>query len=768
MSAQTLFIVLPLLVMAGGLMYPPVPPAAESRVKGGLAAEWMERGTEAYRRGHFEEAVAYLDKAAQGYEQERAQSAQCQALAKKAEADLALGRSDQAIAALSLALQLTETIKAPSEQASMLGRLGTAYFQAGRIEEALRQIQASVDSARALKNHSVTAASLNNLGNLLASQGHYEEALKHYLESAKLAEQANDYTMAAKALTNAARASVSQSNKHPPESLLVSAHEHIKRADDSHDKAFVLISLGQLYQRLETSDPLPIQRAYDALTSALSIAEALGDRGALSYALGYLGALYEKQWRFDEALRLTRRAQFIAQAINRAELLYRWQWQIGRILGQRGEVAGAIAAYQRAVAILQPIRQELLTTYRASDLSFRDTVGAVYLELADLLLRRHLVSSDLNQNIQDLIEARQTVELMKAAEIEDYFQDDCVAALQAKTKGVDQLAPKTAALYPIILADRMELLLSLPSGIKLTTVPIRKPEITERVRRFREMLEKRTTREYLPQAQALYDLLIRPLEQVLASEGIDTLVFIPDDPLRTIPLAALYDGQDFLIRHYAVAITPGLTLTDPRPIEKAKVRVLLNGLTESSQGFPPLPFVQEELERVAGLYESRILKDQDFRVANLQGELAQVPFSVVHIASHGQFKGKVRDTFLLAYDGKIYMDTLEQVMGLSRYRDEPVELLTLSACQTAAGDDRAALGLAGVAIKAGARSALASLWFINDRASALLVSEFYRRLQDPTLSKAKALQQAQWVLLNDKRYRHPGYWAPFLLIGNWL
>jgi CHAT domain-containing protein len=181
-----------------------------------------------------------------------------------------------------------------------------------------------------------------------------------------------------------------------------------------------------------------------------------------------------------------------------------------------------------------------------------------------------------------------------------------------------------------------------------------------------------------------------------------------------------------------------------------------------------LPFVQEELERVAGLYESRVLKDEEFRVANLQGELTQAPFSVVHIASHGQFKGELRDTFLLSYDGKIHLDTLEQVMGLSRYRDEPVELLTLSACQTAAGDDRAALGLAGVAIKAGAHSALASLWFINDRASALLVSEFYRRLQDPTLSKARALQQAQLTLIGEKRYRHPGYWAPFLLIGNWL
>ena len=114
------------------------------------------------------------------------------------------------------------------------------------------------------------------------------------------------------------------------------------------------------------------------------------------------------------------------------------------------------------------------------------------------------------------------------------------------------------------------------------------------------------------------------------------------------------------------------------------------------------------------------------------------------------------------------MDKLERFMGLSKYRDNPVELLTLSACQSAAGDDRAALGLAGIAVKAGARSALATLWFINDKASSLLIAEFYRQMKDPLISKAEALRRAQLGLISERRYRHPGYWAPFLLIGNWL
>jgi CHAT domain-containing protein len=92
----------------------------------------------------------------------------------------------------------------------------------------------------------------------------------------------------------------------------------------------------------------------------------------------------------------------------------------------------------------------------------------------------------------------------------------------------------------------------------------------------------------------------------------------------------------------------------------------------------------------------------------------------------------------------------------------------LSACETAMGDDQAALGLAGVAIKAGARSALATLWSINDRASSALVMEFYRQLGDSSVSKAVALQRAQLKMLADSAYDHPAYWSPFLLLNNWL
>ena len=287
--------------------------------------------------------------------------------------------------------------------------------------------------------------------------------------------------------------------------------------------------------------------------------------------------------------------------------------------------------------------------------------------------------------------------------------------------------------------------------------------------RFRVNLEKRTTYEFLDDAKQLYDWLIKPLDSVLANTKVDTLVFIPDGALRNIPMSSLYDGQRYLIEKYAVAVTPGLTLMEPRPFKKQGIALVANGLSDGVQGFSPLKYVPTELSNLRNLFGGTQLMNSQFVKANVDKEFAQENYSIVHIASHGHFDADAKKTFVLTYDGKLTLDELEQLLRPSQLRDKPVELLSLSACQTAAGDDRAALGLAGIAIKAGARSAFATLWFVNDESSTLLVSDFYNQLRNhPDISKAKALRAAQLKLIADPRYAHPCYWAPYLLIGNWL
>jgi CHAT domain-containing protein len=282
------------------------------------------------------------------------------------------------------------------------------------------------------------------------------------------------------------------------------------------------------------------------------------------------------------------------------------------------------------------------------------------------------------------------------------------------------------------------------------------------------LLEKRMTNEYLVPARQLYDQIIRPMEQVLAAHHIHTLVIVPNYTLRTVPFAALHDGRGFLMDRYATAIAPSLHLTDPRPLNAAPGTALVLGVSKSVRGYVELPNVESEVAAVHDIEGGQELLNDSFSRARFEAELRRVPYNIVHIASHGQFGSNPSQTFVLAYDGQLTMDDLEADIKFGERRDRALELPILSACETASGDDRAALGLAGVALKSGARSTLATLWYISDQASGELVVNFHRGVQSGKLSKAHALQEAQRVLAADPRYAHPAYWAPFLLVGNWL
>jgi CHAT domain-containing protein len=198
------------------------------------------------------------------------------------------------------------------------------------------------------------------------------------------------------------------------------------------------------------------------------------------------------------------------------------------------------------------------------------------------------------------------------------------------------------------------------------------------------------------------------------------------------------------------------------------LQVLAVGLSSAVEGFPPLPRVPDELRGIQRLYGGRILLDQAFSPERLEQTIQQGQFGIVHIAAHGHFAPDADQSFLLTAQGKLTFPRLAQMVGRLRFRAQPLELLTLSACDTAQGDDRAALGLAGVAIQAGARSALATVWQVADEAAAMLMTTFYQQLQTPGVSRARALQQAQVHLLLQPQYAEPFFWAPFLLINNWL
>ena len=283
-----------------------------------------------------------------------------------------------------------------------------------------------------------------------------------------------------------------------------------------------------------------------------------------------------------------------------------------------------------------------------------------------------------------------------------------------------------------------------------------------------------SVKNFLVPSQKVYNWLIRPIEKELTNSNVETLVFVLDGLLRNIPMTALHDGKNYLVDKYSVALAPSLKLVDAKPLQVAKLEVLTAGLSEARQGFAPLPGVTEELEKIANEVNTEKLLNQSFTTSNFKEKVKLSAFPVIHLATHGQFSSQANDTFILTYDDRISAKALDSLLRTDASVNRPVELLVLSACQTATGDNRAVLGLTGMAIRAGARSTVASLWSVNDEATSLLMIKFYQELAnldakgEKHITKAEALRRAQQAILQNRKFSHPYFWAAFVLVGNWL
>jgi CHAT domain-containing protein len=269
----------------------------------------------------------------------------------------------------------------------------------------------------------------------------------------------------------------------------------------------------------------------------------------------------------------------------------------------------------------------------------------------------------------------------------------------------------------------------------------------------------------------IYNILLgKETESILAANKIKTLVFVLDGSLRNLPMSVLYDGQQYLMEKYNLALTPGLQLIDPRPLKHQQLTVFVGGVSKETQNFNALPNVEREVQQIASLVSAQtLLLNEDFISESIQKQISKIPYRVVHLATHGEFSSDAEKTFVLTWNNRL---GVKQLGELLQFREQdsriPIELLVLSACKTAKGDNRATLGLAGVAVRSGARSTIASLWSVEDSATATFMENFYQELATFGTTKANALQKAQIGLLKNPQYTHPFYWAPFVLIGNWL
>jgi CHAT domain-containing protein/uncharacterized protein HemY len=728
-----------------------------------LAQALNEQGSLQLAQGQAEEALTTWQHSEAIYAQIDDESGRIGSLLNQAQAQQSLGLYLQARKTLAKVEQALQQQLDLQLKATGWRNLGNILRLVGDLNESRQVLEKSLDAARKLRSPQDISTALLSLGNTARAQLKSEAAIDYYQQAIT---QSPSLTVKIQAQLNQLSLLIDTGKEQQARALWTTIQSQLSNLPPSratvYDRINFARSLVQLRQNFPIDSPSWSEIAQIAAT-AVQQAKSLKDQRAEAYAIGHLGGLYEQTQQRANAQKLTEQALLLAQAINAPDIAYQWQWQLGRILRARGLVEEAMANYEAAFNTLQSIRQDLVAINPDIQFSFRESVEPVYRELVDLVLKDAQPSQD------NLKQARKVIESLQLAELDDFFHSACLEGQIVPIEAVDQTA--TAALYPIILPNRLEVILSLPGQpLRHYATTVSQREVEDILAQLRNSLEKPyTAPEGKSLSQKVYDWLIRPVEADLAQSQVKTLVFVLDGVLRNVPMAALYDGKQYLIEQYSIALTPGLQLLNPQPLSQKELEALAGGLTEERHGFSALLNVSRELTQIQSELPSQVLLDREFVSTTLQQQLSSLPFTVVHLATHGQFSSNAQETFILAWDRPIKVNELDELLGTSeRTGSDPIELLVLSACETAAGDKRAALGLAGVAVRSGARSTLASLWSLDDESSARFFSQFYRELASKKVTKAEALRQAQLSLLREPNYRHPLHWAPYVLVGNWL
>lgn len=671
------------------------------------------------------------------------------------------GYRSQAIALLEQADQMAGRLGTGQNDTGLL--LAQLYFELGEYPLTLNLTKRILDGSPPV---GIQARALNILATVESTLNMHKAAASTFSQAYKASEESGDVAMSMTILTNHLRHELDYENTDGALAIGQQLFLLASTLEKHPELVEVQISIGELFVRLadQASDSSYYRHALVNLQQAELAAERRGQVRLQSYAIGHQGRLLITQGKLNEGIRRLNTANFLANSVRSFESAYLWQWQLARAHRLQGNTNEAIAGYQGAIATLEYVRKELIN---GSPFTFPQKIQPLFSELSDLLLTAARESKARDDQQSYLKRVQTVLEQSKSAELQDYFQNDCVVPEQSVD--LKNVGLATAIVYPVILADRLEILINIGDQVHQYVHEIRAEDLEDLVNDFRYNLERdQGDDEYKEIGEELYDLVFAEAESLLQEKNIETLLVIPDGILRTIPFAAIYDGDEFMIQKYALATTPGISLTFPKRLDVTEATLFAGGISHSVQGFSSLPGVPVELDKLKDSHGAEVLHNEEFQSSTIQAQLSSEDYSIVHIATHGHFDSNPQASYLLTYEDKLTIDLLEQSIGSRRQNDNPLDLLVLSACETAVGDNRAALGLAGVALKAGARSAIATLWQISDAATVLIIGHFYEQSSLEHQSKAQALRIAQNDLINSERHSHPTDWAPFLLIGNWL
>jgi CHAT domain-containing protein/lipopolysaccharide biosynthesis regulator YciM len=726
-----------------------------------------------------------------------------------------LGEYQRAIAFYQQSLEIAREIGDRQVEANSLGNLGSAYDSLGEYQRAISFHQQSLDIKREIGDRQGEAYSLGNLGSAYYSLGEYQRAIAFYQQSLEIAREIGDRQGEAYSLGNLGNAYDSLGEYQRAIAFYQQSLEIAREIGDRQGEAYSLGNLGNAYDSLGE-----YQRAISFYEQVLAISQEIGDRSSLSLTYANIGKLFKDQDQPALAIIFLKESTNIRESIR------------GGISGLDSSLQqsylSTIAADYRLLADLLLQQDRILEAQRVLDLlkvqelndlfdnvrapedqqfstdDFRDPEKnflalqdqriAQALDIGTKIIQLEALPQRNDSQRQQLIALRkQEGEFL--ASFDDFLNSPPVQAiiteLQAhldkketfnlfqaeELRGNLQNLQNTAILYPLILEDRLELVLVSANAVPLRhTVNISRTDLNRLISDARTALLNKNTD--FTALEELHKILITPLEPTLEKVGIDTLLYAPDGALRYVPLAALTDGNQWLIEKYRLNNITALSLTDfDSPNSNQKPKVLTAAYTSGNHtidlGYRQIPFkglqyagaeVQQIAATISGTESPRM--DADF-TKDLVYEMND--YSIVHLATHAKFlPAKPKDSFLVFGNGEYA--TIDQMKDWSTLTN--VDLVVLSACETGVGDDLGSgveiLGLGYRLQSKGAKAVMSSLWQVQDDSTQVLMTEFYKNLQQGNISKAEALRQAQATLSKNPKYVHPYHWASFILIGNGL
>ncbi|MEB3290571.1 MAG: CHAT domain-containing protein [Leptolyngbya sp.] len=743
------------------------------------------------------------------------------------------GSYGEALVAYQQSLVMSRELGDQAGEAITLGNIGIIYERQGNYGAALTAYQQSLAMRQVTGDQAGEAQSLNNIGVIYEKQGIYEMALAAYQQSLAIRQAIGDRVGEAQSLNNIGEVYRLQENygralTNYQQSLTMS-----QELGDRAGEAQTLNNIGEVYR---------LRRNYgEALTTyqqSLTMRRELGDRTGEAQVLENLGYLWSAQG--ETALAIV----FLKASVNVYEDIRQSNQSLEQSL--KDSYLATIEDTYRSLADLLIQQERILEAQRVLDLlkvqeldtflqgvrSNSNTQAGVELvppeaqitsaynalvdraiangkRLSELEAKPSLTAEEeaemvaLQEERRELLQAfnqfrtsnlvQGALAQLSPAERDRNLQLGQLAALQ---DNLSQIPQGAVLLYPLILEDRLELVVTSPYAPPINrTVNVTPEELAAAVQAFRYALEL-PTRDAIAPAQQLYNWLIAPIEADLQAAGVNTLIYAPDRILRYIPLAALHDGDQWLAERYRINHITAASLTDLNTSPITQPRILAGALTEGpvtieaggrDYTFPFLRHAEAEVNGIAAL-DPRVnpLLGANFNPDQVEREANR--HTIVHLATHAKFLvGQPEDSFIL-FSNRDRWTLADFNAGLLNLTQ--VDLVVLSACETGVdntfGNGEEILGFGYLMQAAGARATIASLWAVDDGGTQVLMGEFYDALLRGRLGKAEALRQAQLSLiqlgrgetrgfelaedlsLDPNDLAHPHYWAPFILIGNGL